>query len=342
MMTDQTPTFPQTPGRWRDTARAVAVVCGDVGRGVRGLVRHGLAATGLAVVAVSAYGLYNTDWRHQQQQQLMAWLQTQAAEREAVQAALTPPAPVDPVQQALAEVVDADALTRVSATLPTPLTSELTIPQRRVADWLSRRYRVAPEAMASVVKEAWHMGRTAQLDPTLILAVVSIESRFNPYAQSHVGAQGLMQVMTEIHSDKYEGFGGNLAALDPLTNLRVGVKVLRECINRAGSVERGLRFYVGAANLASDGGYAAKVLGEQTHLKAVLAGKPLPPTAPFLMVSGAGPRQTPPPPLPLQASAETAPAHAHTQRGEHTASAAFTTRPEPRDFRATQLAMAAP
>jgi hypothetical protein len=44
-----------------------------------------------------------------------------------------------------------------------------------------------------------------------------------------------------------------------VTNLRVGVKVLQECIARAGSLEGGLKFYVGAANLEDDGGYAGKV-----------------------------------------------------------------------------------
>ena len=59
---------------------------------------------------------------------------------------------------------------------------------------------------------------------------MAVESSFNPFAQSPVGAQGLMQVMTHVHGDKYESFGGKLAAFDPVTNLRVGVKVLKECI----------------------------------------------------------------------------------------------------------------
>jgi len=81
-----------------------------------------------------------------------------------------------------------------------------------------------------------------------------------------------------VHDDKYEAFGGQRAALDPVTNLRVGVQVLRECIQRAGSVSEGLRYYVGAANLPDDGGYASKVIFESEQLKAVMAGK-RPPTA---------------------------------------------------------------
>jgi hypothetical protein len=118
------------------------------------------------------------------------------------------------------------------------------------------------------------VGARVKLDPTLILAIMAIESGFNPFAQSPVGAQGLMQVMTRVHTEKYEDFGGQLAAFDPLANLRVGVKVLQECIARAGSLEGGLKFYVGAANLESDGGYTAKVLAEHQRLLRVAQGLP--------------------------------------------------------------------
>jgi soluble lytic murein transglycosylase-like protein len=106
------------------------------------------------------------------------------------------------------------------------------------------------------VQEAWEVGRLTQLKPTLILAIMAVESSFNPFAQSPVGAQGLMQVMTKVHTDKYEPFGGSLTAFDPITNLRVGVLVLKECIARAGGLEQGLRYYVGAANLGQGAGRA--------------------------------------------------------------------------------------
>jgi soluble lytic murein transglycosylase-like protein len=109
---------------------------------------------------------------------------------------------------------------------------------------------------------------------------MAIESRFNTFAQSPVGAQGLMKVMTHIHDDKYESFGGNHAAFDPISNLRVGVQVLKDCIARAGSLHDGLRYYVGAALLESDGGYTGKVLSEQAYLQAVAEGKRVPLNAP--------------------------------------------------------------
>jgi hypothetical protein len=78
--------------------------------------------------------------------------------------------------------------------------------------------------------------------------------------------------MTTVHNDKYKSFGGKLAAFDPVTNLRVGVKVLQECIARAGSLEAGLKQYVGATT-GDDGGYAGKVMAEHARLRDVAAGR---------------------------------------------------------------------
>jgi hypothetical protein len=172
-----------------------------------------------------------------------------------------------------------DAIARATATDP----KELTRQQAAVAHWLSKRYKVAPEPISRLVQEAWVLGERVGLEPTLLLAIMAIESGFNPFAQSPVGAQGLMQVMTRIHDEKYEAFGGTHAAFDPITNLRVGVLVLKECISRAGSLEQGLRFYVGAANLPDDGGYAGKVLGEQAHLRNVLIGRTVSVNAPIIV-----------------------------------------------------------
>ena len=172
--------------------------------------------------------------------------------------------------------VQPDAIERATATDPASLPKQ----QTALTYWLSKKYRVAPEPVAALVAEAFSLAGRTKLEPTLILAVMAVESGFNPFAQSHVGAQGLMQVMTRVHSDKYESFGGKLAAFDPVTNLRVGVRVLQECIARAGSLEAGLRFYVGAANLDDDGGYAAKVLAEHNRLKQVSAGRAVSVSAP--------------------------------------------------------------
>lgn len=140
--------------------------------------------------------------------------------------------------------------------------------------YISRKYRVAYEATGVLVNTAYLVGHDLELDPILLLAVIAIESRYNPFAESHVGAQGLMQVMTSVHQEKFEQFGGgDGVALNPVANIRVGGQILRDCIKRRGSMQGGLACYVGATG-PSDGGYGAKVQAERRRL-ALAAGVPL-------------------------------------------------------------------
>ncbi len=148
--------------------------------------------------------------------------------------------------------------------------------QQRVTQWLAKRYRIAGSASKMLVDAAYESAQTVKLDPLLILAVMAIESRFNPFAESSVGAQGLMQVMAKVHHDKFSDHGGVHAALNPAANIQVGAQILKDLIRRAGSVESGLKLYVGAGNLDSDGGYASKVMAEHARLQAVAAGKRVP------------------------------------------------------------------
>lgn len=152
--------------------------------------------------------------------------------------------------------------------------------QQRVTDWLAKRYRIANSASSMLVGAAYESAQAVKIDPLLILAVMAIESRFNPYAESSVGAQGLMQVMSKVHHDKFDDHGGLNAALNPVANIQVGAQILKDMIRRAGSIEAGLKLYVGAGNLESDGGYASKVMAEHARLRAVAAGKRVPITTP--------------------------------------------------------------
>lgn len=148
--------------------------------------------------------------------------------------------------------------------------------QQRVAQWLAKRYKIATSASKMFVGAAYESAEAVKIDPLLVLAVMAIESRFNPFAESAVGAQGLMQVMAKVHHDKFSDHGGVAAALNPAANIQVGATILKDMIRRSGSVEAGLKLYVGAGNLDTDGGYGDKVMAEYGRLQAVAAGKRVP------------------------------------------------------------------
>lgn len=141
---------------------------------------------------------------------------------------------------------------------------------RAAADYLSRRYQVAAEAAEKFVSTAFAAGQRVGIDPLLILAVAAIESRFNPIAQSNMGAKGLMQVIPKYHLDKFAAFGGESAVLEPAANIQVGARILKDYIRTAGSVESGLQLYNGAPD-DLDGQYAQKVMAERQRLEQALA-----------------------------------------------------------------------
>jgi len=132
--------------------------------------------------------------------------------------------------------------------------------------YLSRKYRIAQNVAGALIQTAYVLGLSQEVDPQLLLAIIAIESSYNPFAESHVGAQGLMQVMPRVHRDKFEALGLDIAAaVEPMPNMIVGTQVYRDCRRRRGSVTGALSCYVGATG-PSDGGYGAKVLAERWRI----------------------------------------------------------------------------
>jgi len=140
--------------------------------------------------------------------------------------------------------------------------------QRAVTDYLARRYRVSDQAVAGFVATAYRAGAKHSVDPLLILAVISIESRYNPVAESVVGAKGLMQVIPKYHLEKLMDHGGEQALLEPEVNIAVGTQILREYQRRLGDTEAALQMYGGAFDEPTSQ-YANKVLAEKARLEAL-------------------------------------------------------------------------
>ena len=139
--------------------------------------------------------------------------------------------------------------------------------------YLARKYRIAPSVAGALIRTAFAVGHDERVDPQLLLAVIAIESRYNPFVESAAGAQGLMQIMGNVHRDKLKTRGGRAAAFNPVVNIRVGAQILSDCIRRRGSVQGGLACYVGATGVG-DGGYGSRVLAERRRI-ALASGIPL-------------------------------------------------------------------
>jgi Transglycosylase SLT domain len=210
------------------------------------------ALVGVLVLAVTTFWASAPEVRLQGIQQWAFWTQSQKLAVLGVPHALT-----------LHKTFDQEVSTRLQD-------------QEAVTDWLSRKYKVSPKVLAPLVSTSYNHALSLGMDPTLILAVMAVESRFNPFAKNAAGAQGLMQISAENDAQIYDLLGGQAAALDPSTNIRIGSRLLKLHIERAqGSVPEALRSYSSNRQDQLDL-YAEKVLMEQSRLQWVAQGKRVP------------------------------------------------------------------
>ena len=138
--------------------------------------------------------------------------------------------------------------------------------QRAVTEFIAKRYRVSDAAVAGFVSTAYRAGSQHSVDPLLILAVMAVESRYNPVAESTMGAKGLMQVIPRFHLEKLMDHGGEHALLEPDVNITVGAQILREYMRRLGDTETALQMYAGALDEPTSQ-YANKVFAEKARLE---------------------------------------------------------------------------
>ena len=142
---------------------------------------------------------------------------------------------------------------------------QLSDEMERVRDWVAQRYRVSSVALEPVLATAEATAREAGLDPLLIVAMMAIESSFNPMAESHAGAQGLMQVIPRWHMDKIGDDAPEDALFDPVFNVQVGTQVLVEGLQRYGTLQAALQYYGGARN-DPEARYTKRVLSMKARL----------------------------------------------------------------------------
>jgi soluble lytic murein transglycosylase-like protein len=259
-----------TVRRKADQSAAMAIITRDTISGFLTTMHHTVMVLG--IVAIVAWGVLFV--RPEIADQLKA-LSPFAEAEEPEQPEVTAP-PLTNLMNAPGQAAAQPAVLPADNPAAAPKTLGTSRQQQWVTAWLAKKYRVATDATNMLVSAAYLTANEVKIDPLLILAVMAVESGFNPFAESPVGAQGLMQVMAKVHHDKFQELGGIKAALNPVANIRVGAQILKDYVTRGGSVEAGLKLYVGAADSESDYGYGTRVLAEYRRLKEVSVGKKVP------------------------------------------------------------------
>jgi len=113
-------------------------------------------------------------------------------------------------------------------------------------DMSTRLERYMPDAAErlDLLRAIHREAKRAQLKPDLVLALIQIESRFDRYAVSSAGAQGLMQVMP-FWKNEIGNSEDNLTNV--ATNLRYGCQILKYYMQKEnGNWMRALARYNGS------------------------------------------------------------------------------------------------
>lgn len=221
-------------------AKLLKTFAADVREGFVEITRHGLALFGLAVVLISLTFLARPELQASASGALFGWLEIRQSENQ------------DPTPER-------NAANRSTVKDPKTLTPEQLLATR----WLSRKYRVSAEPLSALVSEAWTLGERSQLPPSLILALMAVQSRFNPFVSANPGQVGLMQIDLQVHAETLAQFGGPLSAFDPLTNLRLGVRHLQGLMQQTESLEEALALYGLSSGFNGEGQFLDRVLAEQ-------------------------------------------------------------------------------
>lgn len=127
-----------------------------------------------------------------------------------------------------------------------------------------------------------------RLDPRLVLAVIEVESGYDPSVVSSAGAIGLMQLLPGTLQREAAGLGMDARdPHDPVANVRAGVRYLRRCLDSYPDRDVALMAYnagpnrlyawIQAGNVPPEVvGYATRVLEEYRRLQLAIPGEPGP------------------------------------------------------------------
>lgn len=118
---------------------------------------------------------------------------------------------------------------------------------------ISKEHKVPLPYVKEIINTLYSESEKAQIDPILFLSLIEVESSFDQFAKSNVGAVGLSQVMPIHHQEKVSRIQKeNLDLWSIKGNIKVGVQVLKEYVSLSkGNMEEALQRYNGSLNDSS-------------------------------------------------------------------------------------------
>ena len=153
-----------------------------------------------------------------------------------------------------------------SPVLPTPTQTfeaprDSTPTAEEIAAVVSARFHIGLPDALEIGHAALNAARRYTISPLLLLAMIAVESSFDRFAVSVVGAKGLMQVLPSQHRDRVLRTSD---LTDARTNVRIGSAILHDYIRASdGNLEDALHRYSGGAK-----GYAKRVANHMRMMKA--------------------------------------------------------------------------
>lgn len=138
-----------------------------------------------------------------------------------------------------------------------------------IAEDLVQRFGIKKGTALSISTEVFTAARSQGIQPSLVLAIVAVESHYKPNAVNRQsGAAGLMQVLARFHKEKVTAVGGEKELLQIRPNIQVGSQILAEYLDiEDGNLKTALGRYFGSPEVDA---YFGRVRLQMRHFERVI------------------------------------------------------------------------
>ena len=174
---------------------------------------------------------------------------TGAAASQTPALASSPQADILPVVQSIpaASASAPQSASEPAASAADPASGPVAGQVHRIRDMLTHKFGLARAKAEQISSAVMASASKYALPPALVLAIISIESRFQDHARGKHGATGLMQVVPAAHKRLVK----NLDLTEPAANIEAGSAILHGYLESArGDVDAALKSYGGSSAYA--------------------------------------------------------------------------------------------